>query len=87
MCEDPEQSCRVVDLGWVQTPLLPASRGFSPLALGSALPHQALERQELGDSGKEEPPASSPRADPEDFIGRVGWCAGSEPTPGPGLGD
>lgn len=30
MCEDPEQSCRVVDLGWVQTPLLPASQGFSP---------------------------------------------------------
>lgn len=30
MCEDPEQSCGVVDLGWVQTPLLPASRGFSP---------------------------------------------------------
>ena len=29
MCEDLEQSCGVVDLVWVQTPLLPASQGFS----------------------------------------------------------
>ena len=47
-------------------------RASPPLALGSALLHQALERQELGDSEKEDPPASSSRAGP-DFIGRVGW--------------